>query len=146
MALAAIQSSNALVPVLVFPFALKVLGAGPYALIALGEAVSNAVLACVLYSFEVEGVSRISGLELAADRQKISALYSSVFYARLLIFIGAALLVLCGLSVFNQRLMPIAALWFMVPLGYVFHAFWLFQGLEDNTPAAFFSILGAGSR
>ena len=144
VALTAIQGANALVPVLVFPFALKVLGSGPYALVALGEAVSNAVLACVLYSFEVEGVSRLSGLDLASDRDEISTLYTSVFYARLVIFLASTSLALGGLFVFNQSLMPIAALWFLVPLGYVFHAFWLFQGLENNAPAAFFSILGRG--
>ncbi len=59
-ALTVIQGSNALIPLLIVPFAIATVGAGAYAQVAITEAISALVLAAVLYSFDVDGVARLS--------------------------------------------------------------------------------------
>lgn len=140
-ALACIQVSNALVPILVFPYALVVLGPGPFSEIVLAEAVSNIVLTLVIFSFEIDGVARVSNLTLRDNRTEIGKIYANIFYARLLIWSVAAVIALGGVAVVTGHPPTLMALWLLVPLGYIFHATWLYQGLEQNIPAAIFTLL-----
>jgi len=140
-ALACIQVSNALVPILVFPYALFVLGPGPFSEIVLAEAVSNIVLTLVIFSFEIDGVARVSNLTIRDNRSEIGKIYANIFYARLLIWSVAAVLALGGVAIATGKPPTLMALWLLVPLGYIFHATWLYQGLEQNIPAAVFTLL-----
>src|SRR6188768_1213640 len=76
IALTAIQAANALVPVLVFPFALVQLGSEAFTSLAVAEALSVIVLTAVLYSFEVEGVGRVIAARAPDQRPELQAVVS----------------------------------------------------------------------
>lgn len=140
-ALTVIQGSNALVPLVVVPFVLVMVGADAYAPVAIAEAVSVLVLAAVLYSFDLEGVARIVQLGPAPDRAALGAVLSDVMAARMSVF---ALLAPLSLAIFHLVYGEgtlLLALWLLVPLGHVFHSYFLYQALERNIPAAAITLL-----
>lgn len=131
-ALAAIQVANALMPLFVFPYTLSVVGAEPYAQLALTEAVMFAVLALVLYSFEVDGVARVASLDWRREPEVLSEVFNTVLFARLLIFgvcVGLALLAQTFVDPMTGKLILV---WMTVPLSYALQSTWLFQAIERN--------------
>lgn len=139
-ALTVIQGSNALVPLVVVPFVLLMAGAEAYAPVAIAEAISVLVLAAVLYSFDVEGVARIVQLGPEPDRAAIGVVLTDVIAARLAVF---AVLAPLSLGIFHfvySEGALLLALWLLVPLGHVFHSYFLYQALERNIPAATITI------
>lgn len=141
-ALAGIQVSNALVPILLYPFALHMLGADAFSHVVIAEAVAMIVLTLVLYSFDVDGVARIAPLSLEADLLQISDIFSLVLWTRLAIFIGCLIVVLGALALLAPDLLPLVGLWMLLPLGFVLNAFWFYQGLERNIVAAILALAG----
>lgn len=140
-ALTVIQGSNALVPLLVVPFVVVMAGPEAYAPVAIAEAVSVLILAAVLYSFDLEGVARIVRLGPEVDRAAIGTILTDVLVARLLVFgvLGPISLAIFHLVYGEGTLL--LALWLLVPLGHVFHSYFLYQALERNIPAAIFTVL-----
>jgi O-antigen/teichoic acid export membrane protein len=139
-ALSAIQLANALVPILVFPFALSVLGANQYAELAIAEALSVIVLTTVLYSFEVEGVGKVIDLEAAADRDGLARFFGAVLAARLCLFLVSASILLLITAAVTGNFSLLLAFWLLVPLGHVFYSYWYFQGTEKNMPVAIMTV------
>jgi O-antigen/teichoic acid export membrane protein len=139
-ALATIQVANGLMPLFVFPYTLGVVGAGPYSQLALTEAIMFAVLALVLYSFEVDGVARVVSLDWRREHEVLSEVFNAVLSTRLLI-----LSVCVGLSLLAQIFVdPLTGkmilLWLMVPLSYVLQSTWLFQAIEKNIVVAVLTV------
>lgn len=140
MSLTSIQVSNALVPILVFPFVLTIVGADLYAKIAISEAITFITLTVVLYSFEINGVSSLVGLDLKRDREQISIIFSSIFIARLLLLFFCVLaLAILGMFI-EKKLFMLLMLWMMLPLSFIFQSSFLYQGLERNAPVAVFTV------
>jgi len=140
MALTCLQASNAVIPLLIVPFAITRLGATAYADVAIAEAVSMIAVAAVLYSFEVDGVSRIVGFRVASHRDELSTVLSTVFSARLLIFTLVAALLLAITAAFTSLDPALLACWLLIPLGQVFHSYWFYQGIEFNIPPALLTL------
>ena len=140
-ALTVIQASNALVPLLIVPYALATVGTGAYAEIAITEAISALVLAAVLFSFEVDGVARITRLGRQAEPAKLGAVVSEVLAARLLLFAIVGPLAIAIYWLAGGRATGLLALWLLVPLGHIFHAYWFYQATERNIPPAAITLL-----
>lgn len=140
-ALTCIQASNALVPLIMFPFLLVQLGSSVYAQLALAEALSLLVLAVVIFSFEIVGISELVKFRERSDRDAINELFSSVFYIRLALFIAAAPFAILFYVLILGNSAVIIALWLLVPLAYIFQSAWLYQGFEENLPLAAFTLL-----
>lgn len=140
IALTCLQASNAVIPLLIVPFAIARLGATSYADVAIAEAVSMIAVAAVLYSFEVDGVSRIAGFRVGTHRDKLSTVLSTIFFARLLILVGFATVLLTITTVFTSLDPALLACWLLVPLGQVFHSYWFYQGVESNIPPALLTL------
>lgn len=130
-----------MVPLLIVPFALTMVGTTAYAQIAITEAVSVLVLAAVLFSFEVDGVARITRLGREAEPAMLGEVVSEVFAARLLLFAIVAPLTVAIYWLAGGRATGILALWLLVPLGHVFHAYWFYQATEQNIPPAAITFL-----
>lgn len=141
VALIGIQGSNALVPLLIVPFALSMVGTHAYAQIAITEALSAFALAAVLFSFEVDGVVRVARLEKPTERTLLGAVLSSIVAARLLLFAIVAPLLLAGYRLAGGERADLLALWLLVPLGQVFHSYWFYQAIEDNIAPAVITLL-----
>lgn len=136
-----IQGSNALVPLLIVPFALAMVGTSAYAQIAITEALSAFALSAVLFSFDVDGVARVARLGKPAERLLLGAALSSVVAARLLLFVIVAPLLLTGYWLAGGESSGLLALWLLVPLGQVLHSYWFYQAIEDNTAPAVITLL-----
>ena len=132
----AVQIANAALPLFVFPYLLRVAGQAAYAQVALAEAVALAVLTLALYSFDIDAVARVVGLDPARHGAAIAQAFSSILLARLLLFAGGAALALIGCLILSPDLVVPLAWWLLLPLSYVLQSAWLFQGLERNVPIA----------
>jgi len=139
-ALTCIQASNALIPLLIVPFVLSRIGAAAYAQIAVAEAVSMIAVATVLFSFEVDGVARIAGLNPQEDRATLSHAVSGIITTRLLLFLVVATVVMAGFCLLTDYSPFLLAFWLLVPLGQVFHSYWFYQGIETNLPPAIITL------
>ncbi|WP_186729078.1 oligosaccharide flippase family protein [Sphingomonas panacisoli] len=139
--LTCIQGSNALIPLIMFPFLLHTLGASIYADLALAEALSLLVLAVVIFSFEIIGVSELVRFRESGDRVAIDNLFSGVLYIRLLLFLAAAVVAIGFYVLALGKSWSIITLWTFVPLAYVFQSAWVYQGFERNFPLAVFTVL-----
>lgn len=131
-----VQIANAALPVIVFPHLLRVAGQDLYAQVAVSEAVALAVLTVALYSFDLDALARVVGLDPRQHADAISKTFSGVLFARLILFAGGAALALLGCQFFAARLVPPLAWWLLLPLSHVLQSAWLFQGLERNGPIA----------
>lgn len=141
VALTAIQGSNALVPLLIVPFALTTVGAVSYSHVAITEAISAFVLAAVLFSFEVDGVARVTRFGRDATSAQLGPVICEVFAARLLLFAIFAPLAIAIYCLAGGQSARLLALWLLVPLGHVFHGYWFYQATERNVPAAVITLL-----
>ena len=139
-ALGAIQVSNAALPLIVFPYALGVVGAGLYAKLAMTEAFAIAALTVVLYSFEVDGVARVVRLGKPASPEALSQVFSEVLYVRLLLFVLCAAGTAAAWPYVDAETAQLMALWLLFPLSYVLQSTWFFQVMERNVAAAAFTV------
>lgn len=139
--LAAIQVFNAFAPLVAYPFVLAVAGQDSFAQVVVAEAIALLLLSFVLYSFEVDGVAAVVGLDPNKDGDAISAIFVQIIVLRLC-FYGAGLLVLqLVLTVLNPELRLLVLGWSLMSLSYALQPNWLFQGLERNLPLALFVTL-----
>ena len=130
--LTVIQVSNAVLPLIVFPHILGVLGAERYSDIVLSESIMFVLYAFILYSFEVNGVSDIVGIEDKESTKELSLVFSKVLTVRLLI-LGAflILILLAGLFIETSFFYLLLA-WMLYPLGYILQSSYFFLAVEDN--------------
>lgn len=141
ISLASIQISNSLLPLFIFPFILKKIGSVLYSKLVTTETVAVVVLSFVIFSFEINGVSKLIGLNIQRDRNKISQIFSGVFYTRIIIFALCLCVLLVSFLFLESSTVYIMIAWLLIPLSYIFQSLWFFQGIEDNTIVAFFTIL-----
>ncbi|OYQ39026.1 hypothetical protein CHU94_16565 [Rhodoferax sp. TH121] len=143
VALTAIQASNAALPLLIFPYVLAVVGADLYANIVLTEAIAMLVVAVVLYSFEIDGVRQVVGLDVSSDGGRISRVFSGILGIRMLLFLMTSPIALFLAWAIDPQLLPLMICWLLLPLSYVLQPGWLCQGLQDN---AFLAVTVVGAR
>lgn len=135
-ALTAIQGANALAPLVVFPYALHALGSAPYAQLVMSESISQLLLGFVIFSFDINGVSRAVHLKLQKDHEGLGRTFSAIFCIRLLLYVAGLAVAVAFYGLVIHGPWQIMVLWSLVPLSYIFQSLWLFQGLEANFPAA----------
>lgn len=136
VALTGIQMANALLPLVAYPLILGAVGAVPYSRIVVTESVALVVLSLVIYSFEVEGVSRIADLDLVTDIDKISTLFSDILLTRLMILVSCVVALLLASPFLDPTTVKLQLAWMLFPLAYIFQSAWFYQGLERNVFAA----------
>lgn len=139
-ALACIQFSNALLPLLAFPIVLNVVGSDYFSKIVVTEATALISVAIVLYSFDVEGISKIVHLDLKTDIIKFSRIYSSVLYIRLIIWLICLSALILLFAFIKKDIFSLLCSWMLLPLSYILHSYWLYQGLEKNIFLAFITL------
>jgi PST family polysaccharide transporter len=118
-----------------------VVGADLYAKVVLSEAFSLIVFAIVLYSFEIDGVAQVVGLTPGKHRERLSEVFSAIFYLRIALLFAAAPFALLGALYLDDQLLVLTLCWLLVPLSYAIQCNWLFLGLESNGPLALFTLL-----
>lgn len=134
--LAAIQVFNSFTPLIAYPFILAQVGHEDFAQIVVAEAVAYFLLSLVLYSFEVDGVAAVVGLNARKDSAAISAIFVPIMLLRLCLYFIGLLVVQLLLIFFSPDLQTLVLGWSLVALSYAIQPNWLFQGMERNFPLA----------
>lgn len=130
------QGSNAILPILVFPIILSRLGNFAYSKIVITESIVFIPYAFILYSFEVNGVSKIINYRIESRIKEISKLFCQVLVIRLLIFVLSLLLILISGFFINQVDLLLLLIWLMFPLSYIFQNSYFYLGHQNNLPLA----------
>jgi O-antigen/teichoic acid export membrane protein len=135
-ALACIQVSNALLPLVAYPIILVAVGADRFSRVVVTESIMYVALAIVIYSFDVEGVSSIAGLKLESHLPQISAVYSEILLVRLGIVALCAVALAILYPFIDRTTFLLLAGWLLFPLSYALQSSWFFQGIERNVGPA----------
>jgi O-antigen/teichoic acid export membrane protein len=139
--LASIQVFNSFAPLIAYPFVLAIVGQDSFAQIVVAEAIALFLLSFVLYSFEVDGVVAVVGLNPDTDADAISTVFVPIIAIRLCFYCAGLLVLQIVLTLINSELRLLVLGWSMVSLSYALQPNWLFQGLERNLPLAVFVTL-----
>jgi len=132
------QGSNAILPLIIFPYVLTVVGSESYSLLVITEALMFIIYAFVLYSFEINGVSKIIELEDKYDSNALSKIYSKIISARLIILCGFILILLAASPFLEKDFFFVLMIWMLIPLSYIFQSSYFFLALEENLFLALF--------
>ena len=135
-ALTTVQLGNALLPLVAYPLILSVVGAELFSRIAVTESVMLMILATVVYSFDIDGVSRIASEQVQADKAALSRAFSEVLTARIAILVSAATGIVLLSPLLDRETVSLLLMWMLFPLGYVLQSAWFFQSLERNAVQA----------
>lgn len=127
-----IQISNAVTPLVIFPFVLSKVGALNYSLLSIAEMISILTLAIVVYSFEIDGVERVIKNLNNNAVNALSNIFSTILFSRLLLFFTCAFLSILICYTFDISSLRLIAYWQIVPFAYILQSFWFFQGIEQN--------------
>jgi O-antigen/teichoic acid export membrane protein len=140
-ALTAIQVANALVPLLIFPFAFVTLGVEAYTELATAEAVGVVVTAAVLYSFEIDGVRKVVALKELGDEAGLRQLVATILVTRLTVWAAVSLVAI--VLFYSLQLGDGCTLfgWLLVALGNAFYGNCIYQGLQRVERLAAFTLI-----
>jgi PST family polysaccharide transporter len=141
LSLTSIQASNAILPLLVFPYALKILGTESYSLIIISEAMMFIIYAFVVYSFEIKGVSEIIKSRDENNSEILSLIFNKVIIIRLLLLCFFCIILFLYYIFARSELSIVLLLWMLFPLSYIFQSSYFFQALEQNFYPAIFIVL-----
>lgn len=129
--LSLIQIIGVLLPLVYYPYLIRVLGANVYGLVIFATAVISYFQMFIIFGFNVSGAKLVS-LNIG-NNNKISEIVSSIIVIRLLFFVlslAALYIVLMFLpSVNGHKLLFFLTM--MTPLSDVLSSFWYFQGKEN---------------
>jgi PST family polysaccharide transporter len=141
ISLGMIQGITYLLPLLTFPYLIKILGADKFGLIAFSNAVIAYLGLVIEYGFNLSATQ-----DIALNRnskKKLSILFSGVILAKSLLFFCCSMLMILSIFLFdvirNESLIYIVSLG--VLFGQVLFPVWLFQGMESMRILSFLTIL-----
>jgi O-antigen/teichoic acid export membrane protein len=135
-----IQGANFLLPLLTFPYLVRVLGPSNFGVLAFAFAVVAYGVMLADYGFNLSASKRIA--EIRDDRPHVAKIFWSVSSAKALLG-GLAFLMLVAASVLVPRLADIRPVLLAASpmiLGSVLFPGWLFQGLERMSATSIFMI------
>lgn len=143
IALAIIQGGNAILPLVLFPIALAVLGSEKYAQLVFTEAQSLIVVAVVIYGLDVIAVREVRDALAGGGERTVARSLGAVLFTRLTLFLLGSGLALLACTAYERELLPILAGWLLVPLSHAVQPTWYFNAVERNSRLGF---LTAASR
>lgn len=131
LSLAVVQGSNAIFPVILFPYLLMVVGADEFSKIVTSEAVALIVLAISLYGFDVAGIKKLCEIG-SLDKSQVKNVFFGILYSRLSIFLACSLFVFLFYLIFSPGNLVHISIWLMLPLGLIIQSSYFYQALEIN--------------
>ncbi|MFA5200267.1 MAG: oligosaccharide flippase family protein, partial [Candidatus Omnitrophota bacterium] len=130
VSLTSLQSINYILPLIMLPYLVRVLGMEKFGLIAFAQALVQYFLILTDYGFSLSATKTIS---LVGDnKQKINQVFSSVMTVKL-IFTGLSFIIICALLYFVPKFKtdwPVYMLSFGSVVGGTLFPVWFFQGKE----------------
>jgi PST family polysaccharide transporter len=125
-----LQGSNYILPLILLPYLVRVLGVEYFGLLAFATATVNLLRGIVSYGFDLSGTQQISIHR--NDLQKLVEIFSSILVVKFLLLI-ISFLFLCVLLLFVDKLhehWEVFILTFFLSFGDVLFPIWFFQGIE----------------
>ena len=139
----ALQGMNYLIPIVLLPYLIRVLGVGQYGLVAFSQAIAQYFIVATDYGFNFSATRQIALHR--HDAVEVSRIFYGVMVIKMaLVAIGAALMV-CAIA-FIPRLRPDGAIYmaaYAAVVGSALFPVWLFQGMEQMQ---FISIITGASK
>jgi PST family polysaccharide transporter len=139
----ALQGMNYLIPVILLPYLVRVLGVGQYGLVAFSQAIAQYFIIGTDYGFNFSATKEIALHR--HDPAEVSRIFYGVMAIKMvLVAIGAALMV--GAIAFVPRLRADGAIYgaaYVAVIGSALFPVWLFQGMERMR---FISIITGASK
>jgi O-antigen/teichoic acid export membrane protein len=140
-----LKSFNLILPLLVYPYLIRVLGIDNYGLVVFAEATIMYLVILISFGFELSATKEVS---IHRDNpEKINEIVSSVYIIKGLIFLVCLLFLFIGLSFFPQHrnykllfllTMHLAVFELLFPL-------WFFLGIEKMKYITYLNLLNRGA-
>ncbi|MBX2962025.1 MAG: flippase [Cyclobacteriaceae bacterium] len=137
--LAAIQGANYLIPLLVLPYIVRIIGPAKFGLLMYAQTFVYYFTLIINYSFDYTATRDISLNR--NEKEKISNIFSSVFLCKL-ILLGLATVIFSISILFVEQFEKNASVYwitYLINIGFVLFPSWYLQGIEKLSRTAFFN-------
>lgn len=136
-----IQFTNLILPIVTYPYLIKVVGTKNFGLIIFAQSICLVLYVLVDYGFGLSATRRIS--RERADKRKMSKTFSTVLVIKLSIAVVLFLLYLvaCHIVPKLKEEQSIFLLSYLVVIGQAMFPDWFFQGIEKMKIMAFISLI-----
>lgn len=128
-----IQGSNALFPLVLFPYLFIVFDSHIFSSLVILESIMLYIISFSIYSFDVTGVKDVG---LADSHQKKVYVFYDIIIIRLSIFLVVGLLSLIITSLFFNSFLLTVFIWLLFPLGMILQCNYYHQAVERNSTFA----------
>ena len=126
-----IQGSNALFPLVLFPYLFIIFDKEVFAQLVIIESIVLYLLAFSLYSFDVTGVKYVGQAD--KDLTEKCNIFYDILLIRLFIFIVLCLCCIIIVLFFYQEFLVSTLLWMLFPLGMILQCNYYHQAIEKNS-------------
>src|ERR1035437_3006963 len=136
-----IQGANYLIPLLILPYIVRIIGPEKFGLLSYAQTFIYYFTLIINYSFDYTATRDIS--RNREDSEKVSLIYSSVFFSKLILLAISTIIfmiIIYFVDKFNKN-MQLYYLTYLINIGFVFFPSWFFQGIEKLTNTAIFNFL-----
>jgi len=126
-----VQGSNYLLPLLTFPYLVRVLGVETFGIFSFTQATFLYLTLIIDYGFNLTATQEVA--KNSQDKSKISELFWGVSCSKILLFLIAITIIFFLTSFIEEYKQYSNVLWCFVPalIGNVIYPVWLFQGKEE---------------
>lgn len=144
LSLSFIQGANYLIPLLILPYIVRIIGPEKFGLLSYVQTTIYYFTIVINYSFDYTATREISINR--NNLKKLSIIYSSVFYSKLILLVISTIgfiIIVFFVDQFNKNI-QLFCLTYLINIGFVFFPSWFFQGIEKLTKTALFNFLTKG--
>ena len=140
LALLFIQGANFILPLIILPYLVRVLGSEKYGLIMIAQSVALFLTIIVDFGFNISATKEVAYLK--NDKEKLSQFYWNIVFVKLILII-ITFIILLGMIFFIDKfkLDPLVYLFsFGLVLGQAIFPTWFFQGIEKMQVITFVTV------
>lgn len=130
--LSLVQLINFLIPIIILPYIVRILGTYHFGLVNFALAVNNYFLIIIDYGFNISGVREISVHR--DDKEKLSEIFSAIIFVKLFLFFLTSIILIILITTID-RFIQFTNLYFaflIFNLGNALYPIWFYQGLEKT--------------
>jgi O-antigen/teichoic acid export membrane protein len=141
LSLSIIQGANYLVPLLILPYIVRIIGPENFGVLNYSQSFVYYFTIIINYGFDLTATREISVNR--DDRAKVSLIYSTVFCSKLILLGAATIVFLASVGLvdkFKQHI-ELYFLTYLINIGFLFFPSWYYQGTENLTKTALFNFL-----
>lgn len=126
-----LQFFNAIIPLVTLPYVTRILGTTQYGIFSTSFNLVGYLQVVVDYGFSMSATREVALIEKNAN--KISRLFSAVFYSKAILLLSCILFSACYLEVWQPSRIQSLSYWLLMLtlIGIFLQVDWLFQGLQD---------------